>query len=197
MDASSTIADFLNAAAAKQPTPGGGSITALVGALATSMGEMAVNYSIGRKGLEAHQDTLGKCLAELQRARKLLVELMVEDQRAYADVTATRKRQATDPARLAATVGAIRVPQAIGATALAVLHLCSQLEGIVNPYLRSDLIVCAELATATVRCAAINVRVNLPDLPDESERGDAEKSISRSVQNAVALIQRITSSRHG
>jgi formiminotetrahydrofolate cyclodeaminase len=38
-----TIGDFLAAAAARQPTPGGGSVAALAGALAASMGEMAVH----------------------------------------------------------------------------------------------------------------------------------------------------------
>ena len=81
-DQNTTIQDFLNAAAAKQPAPGGGSVTALVGALAASMGEMVVNYSIGKKGLEAHQVELKEVVGELHRARQLLLQLMAEDQRA-------------------------------------------------------------------------------------------------------------------
>src|SRR5260221_14051228 len=72
--------EFLDAAAAKRPTPGGGSITALVGALAASMGEMTLNYSVGKKGLEAHQEQLKSALVGLTRARGLLVQLMTEDQ---------------------------------------------------------------------------------------------------------------------
>ena len=55
-DATTAIGQFLEAAAAKQPTPGGGSVTALVGALSASMAEMVVNYSAGKKGLEPHRD---------------------------------------------------------------------------------------------------------------------------------------------
>src|SRR3954465_1046993 len=75
-DATTPIDQFLNAAAAKQPAPGGGSVTALVGALAASMGEMTVNYSVGKKGLEEHQDELRAALAELTRARAVLLALM-------------------------------------------------------------------------------------------------------------------------
>ena len=190
--AAATISEFLTAAAAKRPTPGGGSVTALVGALAAAMGEMAVNYSLGRKGLEAHQPELARSLAELERARRVLVGLMVEDQSAYEQVAALRKAPATDPAKLAATVGAVRVPQAVGATALAVLGICERLADKVNPWLRSDLMVCAELSVAVVRCAAINVRVNLPDLPDGKDRRDADAMVTREVAQAVAIIRRLT-----
>src|SRR6478672_1141937 len=82
------VGEFLNAAAARQPTPGGGSITALVGALAASMGEMTINYSVGKKDLEAYQAKLKPALAELTRARQLLIQLMGEDQAAFEAVTA-------------------------------------------------------------------------------------------------------------
>ena len=67
-DHTHTIEQFLDATAAKQPTPGGGSVTALAGALAASMGEMVLNYSVGKKGLEAHQDQLKPALHEFHRA---------------------------------------------------------------------------------------------------------------------------------
>src|SRR5213592_1840346 len=88
---STSLKDFLSAAAAKQPAPGGGSVTALVGALAAAMGEMVVNYSIGKKDLAEHQPTFHHALAELSRARALLLELMVEDQAAFDALTVARK----------------------------------------------------------------------------------------------------------
>ena len=57
-DGKTTIGAFLDAAAAKQPTPGGGSVTALVGALAASMGEMVVNYTVDKKAYVAHREEL-------------------------------------------------------------------------------------------------------------------------------------------
>src|SRR3954447_21716538 len=70
-DQNNTIADFLTAAAAKQPAPGGGSATALAGALAAAMSEMVLNYSVGKKDLAEHQPALTEALAELTRARGL------------------------------------------------------------------------------------------------------------------------------
>src|SRR3954454_25286857 len=90
-DQSHTIDAFLTAAAAKQPTPGGGSVTALAGALAAAMGEMVLNYSVGKKSLAQFQPELQAGLRELGRARGLLLQLMEEDQVAYEALTAARK----------------------------------------------------------------------------------------------------------
>src|SRR5262249_17275611 len=98
-DKTQTLDGFLNAAAAKQPTPGGGSIAALAGALAVQMGEMVLNYSIGKKDLAAFDAQHQEALGELHRARALMLELMVEDQAAYETLTEVRKLPTTDPQR--------------------------------------------------------------------------------------------------
>jgi formiminotetrahydrofolate cyclodeaminase len=195
-DRTSTIEQFLDATAAKQPAPGGGSVTALTGALAAAIGEMVLNYSIGKKGLEAYQDELRPAVEELHRARLLMLELMVEDQAAYAALTALRKLPHDAPQRLAeypvALLASIRAPQAIGATAVAILGVCDRITNFVNYYLLSDLAVSADLAMATVRCAVYNVRVNLTSLTEESDRRAVEQSIGQLLANAAELIQRVS-----
>jgi formiminotetrahydrofolate cyclodeaminase len=194
-DRTQTIDEFLAAAAAKQPTPGGGSVTALVGALAASMGEMVVNYSIGKKDLAEHQAELKESLAEFGRARQMLLELMIEDQAGFEMLSTARKLPPGDAQRQgkfhAALLTCIRVPQAIAALAAAVLQLCEKLVDRVNRYLLSDLAVCAELSVATIRCAAYNVRINLHDLSDAPERKKFDDWAARQVQEASKAIQRL------
>ena len=194
-DQTSTIAQFLDGTAAKQPAPGGGSVTALVGALSAAIGEMVLNYSVGKKGLEAHQPELRAALAELHRARHLMIELVAEDQSAYQALSAARKL-AKDSADWrgqfpAALLASIRTPEAIAATALAVLELCDRVCDFVNPYLLSDLAVCAELAMCTVRCGIYNVRVNLADVTDPADRRHIESTIEHLHARALPIIQRL------
>ena len=195
-DASTTIGQFLDAAAAKQPAPGGGSVTALVGALAASMAEMVVNYSVGKKGLEAHQGELRAALGELTRARGLMLRLMAEDQVAYEALTAARQMPEGSPQRdeqfAAALLASISTPQSIAATAAAVLGLCDRLVDASNRFLLSDLAVSADLAMATVRCAIYNVRVNLADVTDPAERQKIEAQIGQVLAHAAVLIQRVS-----
>ena len=194
-----TIADFLDAAARKQPTPGGGSVTALVGALATSMGEMTLNYSTGRKAnADEAERVLRENVAHMTRARGLLLELMAEDQRAYAELTAAKKCDDADPRKVEiieqATVGAIRVPEAIMATGMEVIACAVRAAPHANRWLLSDLAVCGELAMATIRCGAINVAANLADVRDVDRRRLREESASiarRGVEALRALLETI------
>ena len=194
-DAKHSLSDFLAALAAKQPTPGGGSVAALAGALAAAMGEMVLNYSVGKKDLAAHEPALREALSELTRAREMLLELLIEDQLAFEKLTAARKACNNagdrDPAFAAALLACIRIPQTIAATAAAVLELCERVTPIANKYLLSDLAVSAEIAMATVRCGAYNVRVNLADLSDPADRQRLENSTDALVKKCVPVIQRV------
>jgi formiminotetrahydrofolate cyclodeaminase len=185
---------FLDATAARQPTPGGGSIAALTGALSAAIGEMVVNYSLGKKGLEAFTGELKPVLTELHRARQLMLTLMVEDQVAYEALSRSRRLPAGSPEREAAyspaLLASIRVPQAIAATALAVLELNDRIINFVNFHLLSDLAVCADLAMATARCAIYNVRVNLSELT-AAERQHTESTMTQVLSRAASVIQRV------
>ena len=75
------------------------------------------------------------------------------------------------------------------ATAGALLDLCSQVTPIANKFLISDLAVCAELAMATVRCAAYNVRVNLVDVSDATERQHFEDAMNKIVVHGTETIR--------
>jgi formiminotetrahydrofolate cyclodeaminase len=194
-DRKTLIDAFLAASAAKQPAPGGGAAAALTGALAASMGEMVVNYSIGKKGLEAHQAELKAVLHELTRVREVMLGLMEDDQTAYAALTAAKKLPEGSPERKeqlpAALVASIRTPQAVGAAALATLDLAERVVPKVNKWLLSDLAVCVDLATATVRSAIYNVRANLPDVTDPAERSSLDWAAVQMLGKAIDTAKRV------
>lgn len=194
-DASATIAQFLGATAARQPTPGGGAVTALAGALAAAVGEMVLNYSIGKKGLEAYEGELRPAVDELHRQRQALLAAMAGDQVAYGALTAARKLpdDAPDKERKvkAALSASIASPQQMAASAVGILETCDRVINFVNPHLLSDLAVCADLAMAAARCSIYNVRVNLPAVRDPAERQQAEAAVGQVLSRAATLIQRI------
>jgi formiminotetrahydrofolate cyclodeaminase len=158
------------------------------------MGEMVLNYSIGKKNLAAYETELKAALAEFHRARRILLELMIEDQAAYEAMTAVRKLPENSPERneifSPTLLACIRVPQAMAVTALALLELCEKLTGKVNRYLLSDLAVCAELAMATVRCGLYNVRINLADVAEQADKESIQRSMTQLLSKATALVGR-------
>jgi formiminotetrahydrofolate cyclodeaminase len=194
-DASNTIDQFLSAAAAKQPAPGGGSVTALAGAFAASMGEMVLNYSVGKKSLAAHEPAFQSALVEFHRLRSMMLQLMAEDQLAYEAITVLRKLPEDSPERIAkyspTLLACIRVPEAMAAGGLAALELCDRLVDTANAYLLSDLAVCAELAMATVRCGIYNVRVNLGDVTDPADKASMMKTTGAILSRATGLVRQV------
>jgi formiminotetrahydrofolate cyclodeaminase len=195
LDRTSTIESFLEAAAAKQATPGGGSVAALAGALAASMGEMVLNYSIGKKGLEEYSDAMKFLLEELKITRLILLGLMASDQKAYESLMAARKNAKSGDGQeelLAAIKECVNVPKRIANAAVAILQLSDEIVDWVNPYLLSDLAVCGDLAMATVRCAVYNVRINLPEIADEKLRWEIETATAQLLSRATLLIQHLS-----
>lgn len=195
-DKASSIDGLLSAVAAKQPTPGGGAVSAICGALAAAIGEMALNYSIGRKATPHLDGELTQVLHELTRARAMMLELVVEDQEAFAELTAARKlddADASKPARVAAAVeNCIAVPRTIAVTALSMLRIIEPIVEKTNRWLISDLAVCIELAMATLRTAQYSVRANLGDVSTEKRTLLIEESANH-VARGVEHLQRCLS----
>jgi len=168
-----TVPEFLAATAAKQPTPGGGSVAALCGALAAALGAMALEYTAGKKAFAAVDGQVREALGQFQQASAMLQELIVEDAAAYEAVAALLKLPEAErvlrPEYVPAVVAAIRVPQAVGGFALHVLERCAGLLDNCNKHLVSDLAIAAVYAHATVHASELNVRVNLPLLSNQEE----------------------------
>ena len=77
---------YLKDAASGTPTPGGGSVAALVGALATTMSSMPANFTIGREKFKQYDAQLKKILEECEKSRETLLSLMEEDIKVYGEV---------------------------------------------------------------------------------------------------------------
>lgn len=189
----STLGEFLNAVAAKSPAPGGGAVAGVAGALAAAMGEMVLAYSVNRKN-QSPDDNAGlqHILAEMNRARGLLLTLMQEDQAAFETMQQVKKLPESDPSRAdklpVVVYACIRIPQTMAAIALSLLELTSQAVDKCNYYLLSDLAVAADLSMATLRCALHNVRINLPELSDPQDRARIQGEMDKLLQRGVTLI---------
>ena len=175
------VRDFLTATAAKQPTPGGGSVTALAGALAASLAAMALEYTIGKKAYAAYEAELMSANLQFVTASTLLQDLVDEDIAAYDALSQMLKLP--EPARLAhpdytaTVVAAIRAPETTGAIAANILERCATLLDKTNKFLLSDLGIAAVFAHATVHASELNVRINLPLLPNQDEAATLKKNM--------------------
>jgi formiminotetrahydrofolate cyclodeaminase len=165
---------YLADAAARTPTPGGGSVTALVGALATTMASMAANFTTGAEKFRAVEPQIRTDLDLLEAARRKFLDLLHHDIAAYAAVSAAYKlpkasdseKQARDTAVQQALSEAMLVPLKASRVAIQVLEITSELAAIANGNLLSDVAVAAILAEAAVAAGRVNVEVNLRSCSD-------------------------------
>lgn len=78
-----SIQDFLNLTASNSPVPGGGSISALNGAIATALTEMLANLTIGKKNYTEVEDMMTTTTQEMNHQRNLFFEDIDRDAQAY------------------------------------------------------------------------------------------------------------------
>lgn len=175
------IREFLDRLAAKTPTPGGGSVAALTGALAAGLGCMVAGYTVGKQKFAAVEDEVRALTERLTKAGDLLRRLIDEDAAAYDVLSAAFKLDKAEPdrpervqqaARLAASV-----PLETATLCAAVRADVQRLRKIGNPMLRSDAEAALHLAEAAWHAAAANVRANLPLLPPE-EATELERQLT-------------------
>jgi len=168
---SRSIEEFLDRLASDAPTPGGGAVAALTGALAASLGRMVCGLTTGRKKFADVEPQVKQIASRLTRAAEMLKRLIDEDAAAYAELSAVFKLDKSDPnrkARLVETAAlAAAVPLETAAVSRQVLSDLRRLEPIANPNLRSDVEAGMHVAQAAMHAAAANVRVNLSLLPKE------------------------------
>jgi len=163
-----SLTSFTDRLAARTPTPGGGSASALAGALGAALGEMVLAYSIDpAKPVEE----LGAAQAALRAGRARMHALVTEDSASYEAVRAARRRRKEHPgdrdaeaAYRTALHGAVAVPLE---TARLGQELSVQLESVrsrTKAALGSDLTTALALFRAATEGALANVAINLSDL---------------------------------
>ncbi|MBM4049214.1 MAG: cyclodeaminase/cyclohydrolase family protein [Planctomycetes bacterium] len=165
---------YLREAASGSPTPGGGSVSALVGALGTTMACMAANFTVGREKFKAVEPRVRELLAECDASWDKLVNLMQADTEAYAKVSAAygmpKATAAEKAARTAAIQEALKIALSVPLDAVRasqrVLTLVRELVDLANPNLISDVGVAAILVEAALAGAKLNVDINLAGLKD-------------------------------
>lgn len=179
----STFDEFLGALAARTPTPGGGAAVAATAQIACALAAMVVNYSIGKKGLEAHQADLQSALAELERARAAFGELGKADEAAYAELNQAMKLPKESAERDVAVARAARqasdVPLRLIALATETLRQFKSIAPKTNTLLRSDLGIAAGLLDSAAQSSLWNIRANesLMDPKESAEIGRAARKL--------------------
>lgn len=170
-----TLRDFVEETASESPAPGGGSISAAVGAFGAALATMVANLSSHKRGWDDRWEEFSNW-AEKGKAHYLELLRLIDDDtvafNAVMDAFSLPKatggeKEARTAAIQAATRGAIEVPLRVMEVALASMEEIDAMARTGNPASISDAAVAALCARTAVLGADLNVRINAGSLTDK------------------------------
>ncbi len=194
-----TLGEFCAQTASRAPTPGGGSVSALVGALAAALAEMVASLTVAKAGFESVHEEMCELLSSGEMLRDAFYSLIDADCAAFGSyMDALRMPKETEEDRAcrkdalhAAALRAAEAPLEMARCSLRVMPLAEKALRLGNPMAASDARIAAILARSAVRAALINVRVNLPSLGDAALAAEMESECAAMEARAKALEEEI------
>lgn len=189
-----SVKGFARETASESAAPGGGSVSAYMGALAAALGTMVANLSAHKRGWDDRWKEFSDWAERGQDVMERLLRLVDEDTEAFAkimDVFSMPKGTEEEKAARAeamekATLYASRVPLKTMQTAMEAMPVALAMARIGNPASASDAGVGAIAALAAVRGAHLNVRINAAGLKDRALASELTDEAARIEAEAVA-----------
>lgn len=194
-----TCTEFAEETASESPAPGGGSISAYMGALAAALGTMVANLSAHKAGWD---DRWKEFSDQADRGHELLQQLLLlvdEDTEAFNRImdafkmpkSSEEEKAARAAAIEEATLYATRIPLSTMETACAVFPLLESMARTGNPASVSDAGVGALAARSAVLGAQLNVRINATSLKNRDEADSLTARAAEIAAEAIAAEARV------
>lgn len=200
-----TCTGFADETASESPAPGGGSISAYMGALAAALGTMVANLSAHKAGWDDRWEEFSDVAEKGRDIQDRLIRLVDEDTEAFnmiMDVFAMPKntpeeKNARAEALEKATLHATQVPLSTMKAASEAFDILQQMAEKGNPASVSDAGVGALAARAAVLGAELNVKINAAGLKDREAADrilrEAEEIASSACQREKAILEIVNS----
>lgn len=194
-----TCKDFAVETASESPAPGGGSISAYMGALGAALGTMVANLSSHKRGWDERWKEFSDWAEKGQALMNELLALVDEDTAAFNKIMdvfsmpkGTEEEKAARAAAMeAATLYATEVPLRTLKTSFKVFEVASAMASEGNPNSVSDAGVAAIAARGAVFGARLNVHINAEGLKDRAKAEQLMKEADDVMANAVLAEKKI------
>lgn len=198
-----TLKGFARETASESAAPGGGSVSAYMGALAAALSAMVANLSAHKRGWDDRWKEFSDQAVKGQDIMERLLKLVDEDTAAFAKIMnvfsmpkgTEEEKAARAEAMEKATLYATQVPFRTMQTALEAMPLALEMARKGNPASASDAGVGAIAALAAVKGAQLNVRINAAGLKDramaDSLTAEAEKIAKEAAEKEAEILSEV------
>jgi glutamate formiminotransferase/formiminotetrahydrofolate cyclodeaminase len=196
---SMTLTDFADETASESPAPGGGSISAYMGALGAALGTMVANLSSHKRGWDERWEEFSVWAEKGQKYQSDLIRLVDEDTKAFNVIMSSfglpkgtdEEKAARTKAIQDATKYATEVPFRVMEACFGCMDVCKAMAETGNPNSVSDAGVGALAARSGVMGAYLNVKINAAGLTDKAFAADIVARGKEIQDKAIALESEI------
>jgi len=190
------LSTFSEEVASKKATPGGGSVSAYIGALAAGLVCMVARITLAKKEVAQENDRLQQLVRKGEDLRQKFLGLVVEDAESFDAVIQAFKlpKDKPDVRRKAiqeATVRAAEVPLRTLDSSVQVLRFAEDVAQYGATNALSDVTTSVAAARAAMEGAASNVLINLDTLDDQHFVNKTRLRVSEFRKEGLQLEQRV------
>lgn len=200
--------EFANESASEAPAPGGGSVSAYVGALGAAMATMVANLSSHKAGWDDRWEEFSDWAEKGQKLKDELLHLVDEDTASFNKIMAAfglpkgtdEEKKIRHETIQDATKAATMVPFNTMLKAFEIFEVCKVMAEKGNPSLASDAGVGALCSRAAVMGAFLNVKINAADIEDKAfvqdllDRGkEIEEKSAKLEKEILDMVNKIIS----
>ena len=194
-----TVKDFLDKVAGNDPVPGGGSIAALGGALASALATMVTGLTIGKKKYAEVEEEMKKAVAPMHEICEHLLDDIKRDSESFdlymQALTLPKETEEEKAARTKAMQdglkAAVAVPLSVAKRAYEVMPYAEVMVTKGNKTAVTDALVATMMARTAVLGALFNVKINLESIKDEAFVEETAKEVAVIEKNALAYEKKI------
>ncbi|MEG0378023.1 MAG: cyclodeaminase/cyclohydrolase family protein [Eubacterium sp.] len=171
-----TIEAFAKQTASNDPVPGGGSISALAGALAAALADMVGGLTVGKEKYKEAEAEMQEAMPKMKAVMEELLIDIKKDSESFdlfmQALTLPKETEAEKEARTAAMQNglkeAVRVPLSVAKKSASILPVAELMVTKGNATAVTDALVATMMARTAVLGALFNVRINLASINDEA-----------------------------
>ncbi|MGD9125568.1 MAG: cyclodeaminase/cyclohydrolase family protein [Desulfarculaceae bacterium] len=198
-----TLNDFIEVAASKSHTPGGGNVSAVVATLGASMVAMVGNLTVSNKKYAEFKDQAQAQVDKLMAIIERLKELTNKDMEAFDAYMAVfrmpketdEEKKARAEAMEAAAKQATLVPLDICKACLEIVEEAEELSKYGNKMAISDVGVGAMVAETALRSCMLSVDINIPSIKDQDfvkeVRAERQRLFVQAEENKLLAMARV------
>lgn len=194
---SKSCTQFIDELGSNAPVPGGGSASALTGAIGAALGTMVGELSKGKKSTADHEEEIEALIGRSRELTERFKEAVMRDVTAFEPLAAAYKLPSGTAEEKAERQKAIQEGLLPAAEApLELAELCADALEVLSRYSEighklaiSDAGTGAAMLEAALKGARLNVQINLKSMNDEAEKARLSERLDKAYSRGVRLAE--------